>query len=330
MKIKDIAKLAGVSPATVSRVMNNSGYVIDEKRKAVEKVIAEVGYTPNEIAKSLKNRKTNIIGVIVPKISTETASRVVDGITEVAKAHDCQILIANTDLQIEEEIKSLKFLSNRLVDGIIMMATEVTEQHYKVAKGISVPIVMVGQQVDGYPSIIHDDYHAAKAMMKHILAKGHQEIGFIGVSPHDIAVGIKRKQAYLDALSEAKLEVDDQLIAIGNFSIESGYEQMEKILAHKQPTAVMAVTDQLAIGAIHCIRDHRLTVPEDISITGMGDGKLSKYFIPPLTTVRLHHKTTGIMAAKNLFTLIENGYVKNEMVVDFSLRIRESVDEKEK
>ncbi|WP_062321176.1 LacI family DNA-binding transcriptional regulator [Halolactibacillus sp. JCM 19043] len=132
MRIKDIAKLAGVSPATVSRVMNNNGYVKEEKREAVLKVIKEVDYQPNPIAQSLKNQKSHMLGVIVPKISTETASRVVAGVTEVAKVHGYQVLIANTDLDIEEEINYLKFLSNKSVDGIIMMGTEVTDRHLAV------------------------------------------------------------------------------------------------------------------------------------------------------------------------------------------------------
>ncbi|MBM7540137.1 LacI family DNA-binding transcriptional regulator [Amphibacillus cookii] len=326
MKIKDIAKLAGVSPATVSRVMNNNGYVKHEKRQAVEKVIREVGYQPNEIAKSLKNQKSHMIGVIVPKISTETASRVVDGITKVAKQHNYQLIIANTNLQIEEEIKYLKFLSNKLVDGIIMMATEVTDEHKKLAQSLAIPIVMVGQHVEGFTSIVHDDYRAAKLMIDHIIACGHKDIGFIGVDPKDIAVGQVRKQAYIDRLHEAGLSINLDLIGIGDFSIESGYKQMEGLLTRGKPTAVMAVTDHLAIGAIHCLHDQGLSVPNDVSVAGLGDVKLAKYFSPPLTTVHYGFKTSGIVAAEHVFNMIkQKQVVSDKVVIDFEVKIRKSV-----
>lgn len=327
MKIKDIAKLAGVSPATVSRVMNNNGYVKAEKREAVEKVIEDVGYQPNEIAKSLKNQKSNIIGVIVPKISTETASRVVAGVTEVAKQHNSQILIANTNLEVEEEINYLKFLSNKFVDGIIMMATEVTNQHKEIADSLSVPIVMLGQKVESFTSVIHNDYQAAKAMIDHLINSGHKHIGFIGVDPKDVAVGQVRKQAFYDGVEEAGLSVDEDLIAIGDFSIESGYQQMEKILSKNKPTAVMAVTDHLAIGAMHCAYDHDLSVPHDISITGIGDVKLAQYFTPPLTTVHYNFKTSGVIAAENLFNQINNREEQDtkEVLLDFDIKLRDSV-----
>ncbi|SDC28158.1 transcriptional regulator, LacI family [Pelagirhabdus alkalitolerans] len=326
MKIKDIAKLAGVSPATVSRVMNNKGYVKAEKRKAVERVIRDVNYQPNEIAKSLKNQKSKMIGVIVPKISTETASRVVDGITTVAKEHGYQLIIANTNLDVEEEIRYLNFLSNKLVDGIIMMATEITPIHEEVMSQLTIPIVIVGQKLEGYTSVLHDDYRASKAMVNYLIDKGHTDIAFIGVDPKDEAVGVIRKKAYTDALEEAGISVSNQQFAIGDFEIETAYKSMGELLTRSQPTAVFAVTDHLAIGAIHSISDHGLRIPDDISVVGIGDVKLAKYFSPPLTTVHYMFKTSGIKAAEALFENIQTGVRKNQdIMIDFQFEERSSV-----
>ncbi|PXW93092.1 LacI family transcriptional regulator [Streptohalobacillus salinus] len=326
MRIKDIAKLAGVSPATVSRVMNNNGYVKEDKRKAVLEVIEAVDYQPNEIAKSLKSQKSRMIGVIVPKISTETASRVVAGVTHVAKTAGYQVLIANTNLDIEEEIKYLKFLSNKSVDGIIMMGTEVTDRHLEVMNKLTIPIVILGQKVSGYTSIIHNDYDASYQMTEYLINQGHKAIGFIGVDEKDYAVGVLRKKGYLDCLSDYNLNGSDGLIAIGDFDIDTGFKMMKKILAKSQPTAVFAVTDHLAIGAIHALLDQGYRVPEDISVVGIGDIKLAEYLNPPLTTMHYTFKTSGQMAAEAVFDLIENNAHKGEqLMTSFQLKERRSV-----
>lgn len=326
MRIKDIAQLAGVSVATVSRVINNSGYVKNEKREAVMKVIKEVNYTPNEIAKSLKIQKTNIIGVIVPKISTETASKVVDGITVISKENNYHLLIANTNLQMEEELNYMKIFTSNLVDGIIIMATIISDEHIKIAKSIDKPIVFIGQKVEGFTSIVHDDYNAAKAMVNYLIKQGHEKIGFIGVTEKDIAVGKLRKQAFLDALKENNLKVDENIVEIGDFSLESGYKAMGKILKNGKPSAVMSVTDQMAFGAINCIKDNNMSVPEDISITGIGDSKMSRYFIPSLSTVHYNHEEVGRIACNNLINLIntKNNNVQN-ITLSFDIKIRNTV-----
>jgi LacI family sucrose operon transcriptional repressor len=326
MRIKDIAKLAGVSPATVSRVMNNNGYVKEEKREAVMKVIKDVDYQPNPIAQSLKNQKSQMLGVIVPKISTETASRVVAGVTEVAKAHDYQVLIANTDLDIEEEINYLKFLSNKSVDGIIMMGTEVTDRHLAVMDKLTVPIVILGQKVKGYTSIIHNDYDASYTVTEYLIKQNHRDIAFIGVDEKDEAVGIVRKKAYLDCLKSYNVQVDDLLMAIGDFDIDTGYQMMQKILKYKTPTAVLAVTDHLAIGAIHALLDAGLDVPKDVSVVGIGDIKLAEYLNPPLTTVHYTFKTSGKMAAEAVFELMKDPKRQGDtLMTTFELKMRASV-----
>lgn len=306
MKIKDIAKLAGVSPATISRVLNNNGYVSKEKRLAVEKVINDVNYQRNEIAKSLKNQKSQIIGVIVPKISTETASRVVEGITTVVKEHNYQVIIGNTNMNINEEIDYLRFLSNKLVDGIIMMGTELTPKHMQLINQLEIPFVIIGQYIPKYMSVVHNDYEASKQMVEYLIGQGHKRIALIGVDPKDEAVGVIRKKAFFDTLKKAEIDICDDQIIIGDFDIKSGYKNMGILLKRYNPTAVFAVTDNLAIGAIRCIQDCNLNVPNDISVVGIGDTKVSKYINPPLTTIHYKFKTSGEIAASELLKMMKN------------------------
>ena len=146
LNIIDIAKLAGVSKSTVSRYLNN-GYVSVEARDKIKKVLDETGFTPQRQAKGMRTKKTNLIGVIVPKISSETPSRVVEGITEVLSPNGYDILIANTNLSIEKELEYLNIFKSNQVDGIIFMATKVIDEHIEVIKNLEVPIVVVAQDI---------------------------------------------------------------------------------------------------------------------------------------------------------------------------------------
>lgn len=327
LKISDISKLAGVSPSTVSRVMNNSGYVSDQVRKKVEQVIKETGYMPNEVAKSLKIKKTHVIGIIVPKITTETAGRVVNGVATVVNKNGYSLIIANTDLDVAEEIKYLKVFKQKNVDGIILMATQITEKHKNIINEIDIPVVFVGQNVQGEACIVHDDYNAAKSMMDILIKKGHKKIAYIGVTSKDIAVGKLRKNAYMDTLKENNISINKNLIETGQFSIEAGYNCMESIIEKGlKPTAVFAVTDNIAIGAMHYLMKSGFRVPDDISVVGMGDGKMAQYFNPPLTTVHYYYNTSGIEACNMLLKMINKEMKsKNTMIMGYEIKLRESV-----
>ena len=155
LNIIDIAKLAGVSKSTVSRYLNN-GYVSVESREKIKKVLEETGFTPQRQAKGMRTKKTNLIGVIVPKISSETPARVVEGITEVLSPNGYDILIANTNLSIEKELEYLNIFKSNQVDGIIFMATKVTDKHIEVIRDLEVPIVVVAQDIEKFPSVYFD------------------------------------------------------------------------------------------------------------------------------------------------------------------------------
>ncbi|SCJ03193.1 Glucose-resistance amylase regulator [uncultured Clostridium sp.] len=307
LNIIDIAKLAGVSKSTVSRYLNN-GYVSEESRDKIQKVLNETGFQPQRHAKSMRTKKTNLIGVIVPKISSETIARVVEGMTDVFSPKGYDVLIANTNLSIEKEIEYLNIFKTNNVDGIMFIATKVTDKHIKAMNEVKVPIVVVAQEIEGYPSVYHDDYNAAKESTKYLIGKGHKNIGFIGVYEEDISVGYYRKQGYIDALIEAEIEVNMNNIKIGQFSEESGYKLTEElIVSENKPTAILSVTDNIAVGVIECLRENNYKVPEDIAVMGMGDSRISKVITPKLTTIHFHYKTSGVKSAEIMHEILENG-----------------------
>ncbi|MGG4547455.1 LacI family DNA-binding transcriptional regulator [Rossellomorea marisflavi] len=311
--IKEVAKMAEVSSATVSRFLNNSGYVGEEARKRILKVIEETGYVPSENAKSLRTKQTKVIGVILPKISTETSSRLVRGLDEVLAKEGYQILLANSGLSAEKEIEHLRLLKSRDVDGIILSATTNGANLKSEIQRLDIPVVVVGQEVDGTPNVIFDEYQAAKDMVKHLIDHGHERIGFIGVSEEDPAVGVLRKKGYLQAMQEKNLPIEESWIVKGIFDVESGAVAMERMMeAAIPPTAVFAVTDRLAIGAMNYVKSKGLRIPEDMAFAGIGASELSRYITPSLTTMDYQNKESGRVAAGLILEAIKGGVTSPE------------------
>ena len=303
--IIDIGKMAGVSKSTVSRYLNG-GYVSKESSDKIKAVLDETGFVPQRQAQSMRTRKTNLIGVIVPKISTETASRVLQGVTEVLAPKGYDVLIANTNLSVEKELEYLKLFKNKQVDGIIFMATKVSEEHIKIMNELKIPIVIVAQKVEGYPSVYHDDYDAGRICTEFLFEKGHNNIGFIGIDENDISVGLRRKEGFLDATKEKGIQLNSKFIKIGDFSQESGYNAARGLMEEKdKPTAIFAVTDNMAIGAVEYLKENNYRIPEDVAIISIGDSTMSKVLTPKLTTVHYHYKTSGIESGNIILKLLE-------------------------
>ncbi|SES36668.1 LacI family DNA-binding transcriptional regulator [Salipaludibacillus aurantiacus] len=326
--INDIAKLSGVSRTTVSRVLNNSGYVSEKAKKRVLEVIKETGYVPSEQAKSLRTKKSKVIGVILPKISTETSSRVVDGIDRELSNHGYHILLANANLDTDKEIEHFKLLQSRRVDGIILVATNIEDRLIQTIKDVNVPVVALGQDVPGVSSVLYDDYHAAFDVTSLFIKRGHKRIGFIGVDETDRAVGYERKKAYFDAMEKARLNVDPAWVQKGVFDIESGEKAMLTMLADSKeaPTAIFAVTDRLAIGAMQALKKKGIKIPEEMSVMGIGASDLSKYVTPSLSTVDYYNEKAGTETAKLMIEHIKNiTEMTRKLSMSYGLIIRDSL-----
>ncbi|MCC8126137.1 MAG: LacI family DNA-binding transcriptional regulator [Clostridiales bacterium] len=325
MNINEIAKLAGVSRATVSRYLND-GYVSEEKRESIRRVIEETGYQPSSQAQMLRTKKTKLAGVILPKINSHTVSRMVEGISEVLSKSGYGLLLANTANDRNEELKYLEIFRDNQVDGIILIATIFTTRHKKLLKECRVPVVILGQYLKGFSCVYHEDFQAAGQMMKTLMEHGKIP-GYIGVTTKDEAVGRNRREGVENALRELGISWKDGQFAEGDFRIESGYQKMKEILeTEPEVDTVLCATDNIAAGAMLYLRECGKSIPQDIQIAGMDDTPVCRIVTPALATVHLHYKTCGREAAKILVEQMEEEHaVCRELKIGFELVMAESI-----
>lgn len=326
MTINEIAKLAGVSRATVSRYLND-GYVSQDKRDKIKKVIDETGYTPSSYAQTLRNKKTNYIGVIIPKIDSDSIGRMVSGITSVLSDNNYQLLLASTNNNASEELKYLRLFKENHVDGIILLGTIFTKEHIKTLSSYQVPIVILGQNVKGYSCIYSDDYHAAFSLGEKI-AKTAKHTAMISVTKKDIAVGLNRREGFIDAFKENNKSIPKKNILEVGFDFEDGYKACKTLIeADPKIDTLICATDTIAAGAIKYLREAKLDIPSDVQVTGFGDSKLSLVSYPSITTIHFFYEEAGTKAANLLLDKISNK-TKEEpnlgIQLDYSLIERDS------
>lgn len=326
MNITEIAKMAGVSTSAVSRYLNN-GYLSEEKKKAIREVIEKTGYRPSKQAQIMRTKKSKVIGVIVPKINSESVSRVVEGISEVLVKWDYQMILANTENNTDKEIEYLSLLNNNPVDGIIFLATKLQKKHHNILKKITVPIVITGQKYKTYPCVYHDDYNAAKELTKKIIEKGRRSIGCIRVTEEDEAAGRNRVLGFQDAMREAGLCLSPNAIKESDFSMKTGYETMRLLLAdYPQIDGVFCATDNIAVGAMLYLKEAGKRLPEEVSLGSIGYTQLAKVVEPKLATVHLHYKTSGVESAKMLLDMIDGGnFTSKQIQLGYEIISEESI-----
>ncbi len=330
MNINEIAKMAGVSRATVSRYFND-GYVSAEKKEKIKAVVEKTGYTPSAQAQMLRNKRTKLVGIIIPKINSESISRMVAGISEIFSETEYQLIMANTFNDEKEELKYLKIFKENQVDGIILIGTIFTTSHKKALKQLKVPIVILGQYVKGYTCIYHDDYHAAKDISK-ILFDGlsdtkEKKIAYIGVTQKDKAAGEARYRGFRSEVSQRKIDEKNIMEMESGFSFDQGYTAMEKLLAlDREIAGVFCATDTIAIGAMSCAKEHGLDIPRDIKFVGIGDSTIGHGIFPRLTTVHLFYKTGGREAASILLEMMKEGhFIEKEIKMSYEVIENQSV-----
>ncbi len=325
MNINEIARLAGVSRATVSRYLNQ-GYVSEEKKVRIRQVIEETGYRPLSSAQTLRSKKTNFVGVIIPKINSDSISRMVSGISKALSREGYQILLACTENQEEEELRFLTLFRENHVDGIILLGTIFTAEHRKALRNLSVPIVILSQYLKGYSCVYHNDYQAARNLAEYLTKTGRR-FGYLGVTRRDEAVGRERLRGVQDAVAAAGGFLPEGNILECQFQMESGFLQAQELLQRAPDLdTVICATDTIAVGALQYIKSVGKKVPDDIQIAGIGDSTLSRVTDPALTTVHLHFEEAGREAAQLLTELMEKGKdaVQKEVKLDSRLIVQES------
>ncbi|SHH00527.1 LacI family DNA-binding transcriptional regulator [Tepidibacter thalassicus] len=330
--IKDVAKKAGVSISTVSRVINNSKPVSNEIRQRVLKIIKETGYVPNPLARSLVTKKSQLIGVIVPDISDFFMGELLNGIEEVGKIYDYDILLCNSYGEPDEELKYINLLRSKQVAGIIFVSWKIEEKHVQAIKNGNIPAVYISKnarEFDVY-SVSIDNFEAAYEMTKYLIENGHKKIAFIKSSVQDSIMDSDRFKGYKKALEESNMQLDESLIKEGDATSESGYYLMNEIFEIKNiPDAVFATNDEVAVGVINCILDNGYKVPEDISVAGFNDIKLASIYRPSITTIKQPIYDMGAVSIRMIVKMInEEEIVDKNIYLPYKLIERQSVSKK--
>ncbi|SEK75492.1 transcriptional regulator, LacI family [Paenibacillus sp. OK003] len=329
--IKDVAKAANVSVATVSRVLHNlNGYSHKTKVKVLE-AVEELGYHPNAIARGLINKRTQTIGVLFPNVSSGFTSEILYGIEEAANEKDYSVIVCNTAADGKRTMKYLQVLREKQVDGVVFTSELLKDEYYHQLKNMKMPVVLVNTHSAKYsiPYVKVDDRQASYQATAYLIEKGHTDIAMIGGTPWDTVAGIPRVEGYRQALADHGIPFEETKIAYGNFHMESGRSAMAKLLEEAPPfTALFAASDEMAIGAMGMAFEKGIKVPEELSIIGYDDLNLAKIIYPPLTTIHQPLAEMGRIAVEKLITLIEEQGEVPSSIVSHSIVERQTVKSK--
>jgi LacI family transcriptional regulator len=325
--IRDVAREAGVSVATVSRVFNNSGPVRAETRQRIDEVAKRLSYTPNGAARMLSTRRTQTIGVLLPDLYGEFFSEVIRGIDQVVQRAGWHLLVSSSHNERAEIEAALRVMRGR-VDGLIVMSPDLDA--HTLARNLpeGLPVVLLNCEADGrtFDSINIDNYGGARAVTEHMLSLGHTRIGLITgpLRNHDAR---ERLRGSHEALRTAGVEPVPELEVTGDFSETSGHAAALRLLElDPRPTAVLAANDSMAIGALSALREAGVRVPEDVAVAGFDDIPIARFVTPALTTVRVSIPELGGLATRRLFDALasRNRQEREQQLLSTQLVVRRS------
>lgn len=337
--LSDVAKTAGVTSMTVSRVVNKNGYVSEETREKVLQVIKDLNYRRNGLARGLKRQRTDTIGLVLGDIANPYAAELARSIRDITAQRGYNLFICISEHSAKEDVAAFDSLADHQVDGIIVAtrSNRIGDEHLHemIERGVSVVCIGRDFHDENADSVTADALHGGFQATQHLIDLGHKRIAFIGATVVN-GVNLKRLQGYLKALKENGLEVDERLItgnseanedAPGYSTEKLGYEAMKRLLVlPNRPTAVFARNDFTAVGAINAIKESGLSIPKDISIVGFDDIPMAIHTSPALTTVRQPTRRQGSLAAEFLLRRIEAKETvrREEIVLECELIVRDS------
>ncbi|MGP9420859.1 LacI family DNA-binding transcriptional regulator [Ewingella sp. AOP9-I1-14] len=323
--IKDIAEMAGVSITTVSRVLNNNQWVADKTKAKVDKVIKEHNFSPNLVARGMISKKTHMLAVVVSDITNPYFVMLVEQIEKVCLHAGYKVMLFDTQSANKGPTGSAQHIDENIftsvissqLDGVIILGGEidylvVPESYLEALKKLTetIPTVVVGRHIPqlDYPCIVRDQTHSVELVTQHLIDKGYQKIAFIGGS-EKVYITKQRIKAFKDQLAKAGLTVDDSLIVETNFYLQHGYQAAERLIQQRQkgglPEAILAINDQVAIGAIRALKDNHISVPQDIAVASCEYFPGSEYYVPRITTVDHQNAQIGQAVTTTILEIIE-------------------------
>lgn len=308
--IKDIAKILGISVSTVSRALKDHPDISADTKREVQALARKLNYSPNVIALSLRNKKTFLIGVIIPEIIHHFFSCVISGIEQIANQNGYNVVIFQSNEQYEREKSICQSILNSRIDGVLISMSKNTQKadHFRELQQAGIPLVFFDRICGDMDTdrVVVDDFNGAYAAVQHLISVGCRRIAHLS-APQTMQIAQKRQTGYLQALRDAHLPIDESLI----IQCDNQADAMivgEQLMRHEnKPDGIFAVNDLTAAGAMYAIKHMGYKVPEDVAICGFTDGLVSTLTDPTLTTVEQHGDKMGEMATELLLRRINAG-----------------------
>lgn len=325
MHISEVAKAANVSPATVSRVLNDYAKVSVKTRAKVLETVERLGYHPNQMGQNLRNKKSNMLLVLVSDMGNSYFSDILFGMDETAQKYGYSLLVVSTYYNAERELKMLSFLDNKTVDGAILLATNLTK-HNIDRYDAKFPIIQCCEYVEG-SSAAHvsiDNYAAAYQAVKYLIDSGHKKIAYLGLANNFVSTQLREK-AYIQALEDNGIQYEQAYFKQGNHSFDFGITGMQELLKlSERPTAVFATSDKVAAGCIRALTNASITIPNEMAVLGFDNIDISRMVTPPLSTVAQPMRKLGCMAIEMLVTKLCGNEITKETYLDYEIVLRKT------
>lgn len=324
--IYDVARLAGVSLATVSRVINGNTNVKPSTRKKVLKAIEDLGYRPNAVARGLASKKTTSIGVVLPDISSLFFAELARGIEDIANMYHYDIILCSSDQNRDKEIQLINNLLEKQVDGLLFLGADITEEHRQLFESTPVPIVLVSTSDPQrkMPSVRIDLERAAYDAVTFLIQKGHKRIALLTTRLHS-PFSKTRYNGYVQALKDHNIAFDDDLIVEIPPVYEAAHSTATSLLKLSDaPTAFFTFNDEMAIGTIHAAQDLGVHVPNEVEVVGFNNTRIAQWVRPMLTTVVQPMYDIGAVSMRLLTKLINNEETHMEIVLPHRIEVRQS------
>lgn len=325
--IKDVAKKARVSISTVSRVINDSKPVSSEVKQRVLDAVKELNYKPNEIARTLVTKKSYLIGVIVTDLADSYVAEMVRGIEEIGKMYNYDILLCSTFGDMEAEVKYVRLLNTKQVEGIILISDILNEELHEQTQPSRAPIVYLNRFYyrQEYHTVRIDNFKAAYEMTNYLINLGHKKVAYVSNKGDKSFLESDKIKGYKKAISQHS-DLQETIFYSKDRDIEDGYEVAEELVEYRDKiTAVFCSYDELAIGVLNYLYDHNIKVPDEISVTGFGDIKTASILRPTLTTIQEPFYDIGAVAIRRIIKELKGEKVDNtDTILPFKIQVRGS------
>ncbi|MBW1995496.1 MAG: LacI family DNA-binding transcriptional regulator [Deltaproteobacteria bacterium] len=332
--IKDIAKYAGVSVGTVSKVLNNQGNVKENLRIRVEAVIDKFHYRPSSLARGMKISRTHTIGLIIPKITNSFYVQVIEQIEKRVNAMNHALVLGNSNEDIEMEINFLRTFSNMRIDGLVLASTgrnqEIRiQQEIECYKDLNIPVVLISRRLPGIDvdTVELENKKGAYLATRHLIENGHKRIGMISSSSHTSASS-ERIEGYMKALEEFQIPYESTLVHVGGLTIDSGYHITRRLLSLPHPpSAIFVGSNFQLLGTLRALKERNVRIPKDISLICFDDTEWSSFADPPLTVILPDTENFSQTAVDFLFDRIDGNFIgeARHRILPTKLVVRNSV-----